>query len=129
MKVGLYIGDIHPSDGGGYTFVVELLSAINRLRKACKHELTICHDGVDDRIARIFPEFPRLHIGREKSSVITVGERIIESTPKVFQRAYRKARPPTALGWEDRMFTRAGIQFLVCLLPWKITSMNIPFAL
>ena len=82
MKVGLYIGDIHPSDGGGYTFVVELLSAINRLRKACSHELTICHDGVDDRIAGMFPEFPRLNIGREKGSVITVGERILESTTK-----------------------------------------------
>ena len=128
MKVGLYIGDIHPSDGGGYTFVVELLSAINRLRKVCSHELTICHDGVDDRIAGMFPEFPRLNIGREKGSVITVGERILESLPTVFQRAYRKARPPTTLGWEDRMFTRAGIQFIVCLLPWKISSMNIPFA-
>jgi len=128
MKVGLYIGDIHPSDGGGYTFVIELLSALNRMRKLCNHELIICHDEGDERIARMFPEFPRLNIGREKGSVITVGERILGSLPTVFQRVYRKVRPPTTLTWEDRVFMRAAIQFIICILPWKVSSMNIPFA-
>ena len=128
MKVGLYIGDIHPSDGGGYTFVIELLSAVNRMRKVCNHELTVCHDGVDERIAQMFPQFPRLNIGREKGSVITVAERILGSLPTAFQRAYRMARPANTITWEDRIFSRAGIQFIICLLPWKISSMNIPFA-
>jgi glycosyltransferase involved in cell wall biosynthesis len=128
MKVGLYIGDIAPSQGGGYTFVFELLSALNRLRKDCKHELIICHDEAGESIARLFPQFPCLNLEREKANVITARERILESLPKLVQRAYRKLRPRAALSWEDRIFTRAGIQFIVCILPWKITSMNIPFS-
>jgi glycosyltransferase involved in cell wall biosynthesis len=99
------------------------------MSKHCRHELIICHDEAGEGMARLFPQFPRINLEREKASVLTANERILESLRKLIQRVYRFVlRPATMLTWEDRLYARAGIQFIVCVLPWKISSMNIPFS-
>ena len=130
MKVGFYIGGVSPTGGGGYTFVVELLAALNRIRRQCNHELLLCYHQTGEGVARLFPELPGLNLDQEKADVLSFAERISEWVPRVARKAYRVAfEPPAKLSWQDRVYSRQGIQFIVRLVPWiPRTGMDIPFA-
>jgi hypothetical protein len=130
MKVGFYIGGVSPTGGGGYTFVVELLAALNRIRRHCNHELLLCYHQTGEGVARLFPELPGLNLDQEKADVLSFAERISEWVPRVARKAYRVAfEPPAKLSWQDRVYSRQGIQFIVRLVPWiPRTGMDIPFA-
>jgi glycosyltransferase involved in cell wall biosynthesis len=117
-----------PSAGGGYTFAVELLAALDSIRRRCGHDLILCHHEAGEGVARLFPEFPCLNLDREKIGVTSFAERLLESMPRLVQKGYRFVFQPRArLSWEDRLYSRRGIQFVIRLVPWNATSMNIPF--
>jgi len=133
MKVGLYIGGgTSPRVGGGHTFVIELLSALDRMRDRCNHELTLCYYKSSEEIARQFTSFPCLNLDAARAEVSSKKERYLERLPNFVQRTYRFVqvrhyRAPVA-SVEDRLYLRAGIQFIVQLNPFAALSTNIPFA-
>src|SRR6516225_4022313 len=133
MKVGLYIGgDTSASVGGGHTFVMELLSALDRMRDRCHHELTLCYYKSSEEIARQFTSFPCLNLDSGRAEVSSKRERYLERLPNFVQRTYRFVqrrhyRAPVA-SVEDQLYLRAGIQFIVQLNPFAALSTNIPFA-
>jgi glycosyltransferase involved in cell wall biosynthesis len=62
MKIGLFIGDNKPTDGGGYTFVENFLAGLSRLRQKAEHELVLCYHRGSESLARQFPEFPAIDL-------------------------------------------------------------------
>jgi glycosyltransferase involved in cell wall biosynthesis len=128
MKVGLYIGGISPTSGGGNTYVTELLAALSRARGDCGHELILCHHRASEHIAQLYPEFRNLNFDDEMIGVLSKWEVFLGLLPVLAQRSYRfVCRPPVTLSWEDRLYSREGIHFIIRLSPWN-ASTNIPFA-
>ena len=78
MKVGIFVGNMSPTEGGAYTLLVDQLSALNRLRKDCGHTLTLYHYQSGESFAMLFPEFSRVNMDSERSSVLSVEEKIAE---------------------------------------------------
>ncbi len=99
------------------------------MRKDIGHELIICYHEGGEGMARRFPQFPRLNLDRERAGVLTTHERLLELFPKWAQKVFRKVAGPTARPhWEDRIYACAGIQYIVCIAPWNLPSMNLPFS-
>jgi len=135
MKVGLLAANMSPAEGGGHTFVFDLLVALGRLRQQCQHELTLCHYQGGAALARSFPEFPNLNLEAERPSVLTQEERLREQHPpwrrrisNVVDRMFSSA-PPTA-PWQDRIYRREGVQFVIPMGPLlEGITVDIPFAM
>jgi len=129
VKTGLFVGNIAPEEGGGFTYVTELLRALEKAGAASAHEFVICHHAAAAECARMFPGFPALDLDRERSSVLSVRERLFSGLPPVLDRVYREAmRPPAQPSWDERLYARHGIEFLVRLIPWNSMTLNVPFA-
>lgn len=129
MKVGLFIGNIAPTDGGGYTFVSDLLRALQHARDGCAHELVICHHANGEKFARMFPAFPALNLDAGKPSVLTVREKLFGLFPEALNRIYHAVfRVPVPPRWDERVYKRHGIQFLIRLVPWNSMTLDVPFA-
>ncbi|HWM49410.1 MAG TPA: glycosyltransferase family 1 protein [Xanthobacteraceae bacterium] len=151
MKIGIFLGTMTATEGGGHTLLHDQLSALGRIRKTCGHELVLCHYNDGEELARTFPEFPRLNIDAERVHVLTEDEKLYERQLKelvIREEKYqwlphvlRHVRyvlflqPPKLLSqpklsWEDRVYQRAGIQFLIRLVPWlEGITMDVPFAM
>lgn len=127
MKVGIYIDAYSPAVGGGYTFVVELLGALQRLRASCGHELVLCYRSSASAISDLFSDFPSINLDSRKFSVLSLSEKAIAILPKRVERICDRIRPP-ATHWIDRIFAREGIQFVIWLAPWNAASLDTPFA-
>jgi glycosyltransferase involved in cell wall biosynthesis len=127
MKVGIYIDAYSPAVGGGYTFVVELLAALDRLRANCGHELVLCYRNSAAAIADRFPDFPTIDLDARKLDVLSPAERLIDILPARFERLRDRIRPP-ATHWFDRVNAKEGIQFVIRLAPWNAGGVDTPFA-
>lgn len=129
MKVGLFVGDIQPTDGGGHGYVVDVLNALQTAKDGSGHEFVICHRSGGAAVARQFASFPALDMDAEKADVLSGKERIFATVPRIVERAFDRAFGTAAVAsWDDRVYARHGIQFLVRLVPWNAMSLNQPFA-
>jgi glycosyltransferase involved in cell wall biosynthesis len=129
MKVGLFVGDIQPTDGGGYVYVADLLRAFEAARDRSVHEFVLCHHSGGTPLARQFPSLPAVNLDIEKSKVLSGKERIFSAMPGIVGRTFdRTFGTAAASNWDDRVYARHNIQFLVRLVPWNAMSLNQPFA-
>jgi glycosyltransferase involved in cell wall biosynthesis len=126
MKVGLVLDNLPPQLGGAYSFVCEVLSALERQRHHSKHELVICHPEAGEGLAKQFPSFPALNLGRAKFANFTNRERYF--APFGLGEP-RRSLDPTDPSWEDRIFVRENFHFLVRLCPvGEPLTVSIPYA-
>jgi glycosyltransferase involved in cell wall biosynthesis len=123
MKVGIFLGNIWPRDGGGYTFVRDLLAALHRGRDTYDHELVLYYQRGGESLVRSFPGFPNVNIDSRKADVLLLIDRLVKYFPKSVERALRGH----TTRWYDRIFAEDGIQF-VLLSPWSPPAMETPFA-
>ena len=129
MKIGLFIGDSAPTDGGGYTFVVELLAALYRLKDRCEHEFVLCHHRGGEHVARLYPAFQTLDLDGRRAVILSPREKLFQHFPKIVERIYGALFHDSAkVSWDERIFADEGIDFLVRLDPWSAMTMNIPYA-
>jgi glycosyltransferase involved in cell wall biosynthesis len=151
LKIGIFLGTMTATEGGGYTILFDQLAALSRISKSCGHELVLCHYKGGEEVARTFPDFPRLNIDAQRDNVLTADEKHYEQQVKLFIAREKKypwlpqvlrhvryalfLRPPVLMSqpttpWEDRVYQQAGIQFLLRLVPWlEGITMDIPFAM
>jgi glycosyltransferase involved in cell wall biosynthesis len=110
MKVGFYIGGPSPHWGGAYTYVIEVVSALNRARHDCDHKLIICHNRYGEEIVRLYPKLASLNVDLERTE-------------------HQEASALKGEGRDD-IYMRNRIQFIVELFPapWSAISASIPFA-
>jgi glycosyltransferase involved in cell wall biosynthesis len=74
MKIGLYLGGISPTDGGGYTLLTDQVSALSRLQRASEHEIILLHQTVGSSFVAQFSEFPSINLDAERLGVRTQSE-------------------------------------------------------
>jgi glycosyltransferase involved in cell wall biosynthesis len=129
MKIGLFIDNVAPAIGGGYTFVVELLSALHQLKDGCEHEFVLCYRRGGEHVARLFPEFQTLALDAHRAAVLSPREKVFQHFPEIVERIYCAIfRVPSKVRWDERIYTREGIDFLIRIDPWSAMTMNIPYA-
>lgn len=129
MKVGLFIGSIAPADGGGYSYVAEVLAALDRSKASSGHDFVLCHHRGGEAVARLFPSFQALGLDAQKASVLSPKEKLFQLFPGVAERLFNRAFfIPAQPSWDERLYVREGIQFLIRLVPWNAMTMNLPFA-
>lgn len=74
MKIGLFLGNMSPTDGGGYTLLTDQLSALRRLQSVRNLDIVLLHDHGSVGLAEMFGEFSRLNINAAKYQVGTQAE-------------------------------------------------------
>jgi glycosyltransferase involved in cell wall biosynthesis len=74
MKIGLFLGNMSPTDGGAYTLLIDQLSALRQLQGIGKHDIVLLHDQSGIGLAEQFSEFPRLNVAATKFQVSTQSE-------------------------------------------------------
>lgn len=127
MKVGLSIGCPQPTDGGGYTFIVELLRALARRQGAHGHDFVLCHENCAP-VAAMFPQMAAIDLIARKAGVLSAAERAFEKLPPFVARGYRRLfNVPTPPSWEDRICIAEGIQFVFRLTPWSSGLSHVPY--
>lgn len=127
MKVGLFVDGIQTTDGGGYTYVLELLAALHRLQDKGGHDFVICHCDAGD-MARLFPGLSTLNLDALRPGVLSPKEKLFRPLPGIVARAFdRLFSVPSKSPCDERIYTREGIQFLIRLVPWHAMTMNLPF--
>ena len=127
MKVGVFIGYTQPTEGGSYTFVVESLTALERMVGKCDHDFVVCHRGCED-IASRFPGLPSVDLNQRKQEILSWQRRLFERYPKLVGRIYRILRLKPMPVWDDeRVYVQEGIQFVLQLFPWETPRHNIPY--
>jgi glycosyltransferase involved in cell wall biosynthesis len=129
LKVGLFIGYTEPTDGGGYTFIVELLSALERIVGQCEHDFVLCHYGCE-AVAHQFPDLTAVDLKRREQQVLGLREHVLERYLQLPERIYRRIfglKP--RVQWEERVYVEEGIQFILRLSPWwgEAPRYNIPY--
>ena len=145
MKVGIFLGAHQPAEGGGYTFLTELLRALERLQPTSAHDLVLCHYHSATETARSLAGFGAIDLDLHRDEVLTQQERIaIEGPPRdPWQvRVKRRLRrligaaaevpppPPPLPSWEERVYRKEGIRFLLRLAPYMDgIPLDIPFAM
>jgi hypothetical protein len=82
LKVGVFIGHTQPTEGGGYTFVVEALTALEQKVGKCNHDFVVCHRGCGD-IASRFPRLPSVDLNQRQQEALTWQGRLSERYPKL----------------------------------------------
>jgi hypothetical protein len=91
LKVGVFIGHTQPTKGGRYTFVVEALTALERMVGKCNHDFVVCHHGCED-IACRFPGLRSVDLNQRKYEILSWQGRLFERYPKLVRRIYRVLR-------------------------------------
>lgn len=129
MKIGLYVGATEPTKGGEYTFIVELLAALERRAGQCSHELVLCHYGCD-AVASRFPRLTAIDLKRRKQRTLYWRERLFDGYPEALQQAFRRIlRLTSKPRWDERVYLEEGIQFILHLLPSEpVPRYDIPYA-
>lgn len=74
MKIGLFLGNMSPTDGGGYTLLTDQLSALSRLQNIRNLDIVLLHDQTSAGLAAQFSEFASLDVGVAKYQVTTRAE-------------------------------------------------------
>ena len=130
MKVGLAVTNLVASQGGAYTFVVEMLKAIERARSTISHELVLCCHGGTPDFANHFSGYV-LDLDAQRATILSFRERFLELLPSILGRLVRRAFPARTPmpSWDERLLRREGIEFIVRLVPWCPVTMDIPYAL
>jgi glycosyltransferase involved in cell wall biosynthesis len=129
MKVGLFVGEIRPTDGGGYVYVAEMLRALSELANRSNHEFVLCHHSGGAAIAREFGAFSSVNLDAERATVQSRKESLLARFPGVVERGFDRIFGTAAsMHWDERVYARYGIEFLVRLVPWNAMTLNIPFA-
>ncbi len=127
MKVGLFIGHVQPTDGGAYTFIVELLAGLERMVGICKHDLVICHNGCEV-VANQFPGLSALDLKRHKPKVLNLCERLFDVSPERLETLYRRIlRLKFKPRWDQQIYLQEGIQFVLQLWPLAAPKFDIPY--
>jgi glycosyltransferase involved in cell wall biosynthesis len=128
VKVGLFVGEIEPTYGGAYTFIIDLLRALAPYHGRSGHEFVLCHFGRGS-IPRML-QLPGIDLSARKESVLSPRERFIRRFPEVVERGYRSLfRPQQKLRWEDRIYLAEGIQFVLRFVSWPPGYNDVPFGL
>jgi len=127
MKVGLFIGNIKATDGGGFTYVSELLRAIGKIAHGVDLEFVVLHYGLQD-VKVISAGLKTLDLLAEKRSVLSKKEIFFTnfrgSLERVWDSVVGGAR---SAPWEARVCDLHGIGFVLRLVPWCSMTMDIPF--
>jgi glycosyltransferase involved in cell wall biosynthesis len=127
LKVGVFIGHSQPTEGGGYTFVVEALTALERMVGKCNHDFVVCHHGCKD-IALRFSGLPSVDLNQRKQESLNWQGLLLERYPKLARRMYRALGLKPMPVWDDeRVYVQEGIQFVLQLYPWQTPRHNIPY--
>lgn len=74
MKIGLFLGNMSPTEGGGYTLLMEQLSAFSRLHRSYGHDIVLLHHAAGSSLAAQFSEFPSINLDAEELGVRTQQE-------------------------------------------------------
>ena len=133
MKIGLFIGGAKPQHGGGFTYIMELLHALERAKAGCGHAFVIVHEDGGREMAERFPAFEAVNLDAERKQAYTAFERLRQRLRVYFSRRLAAYLPPEARMsarpyWEDRVYARQGIEFLLQVQPAVRTTRDIPYA-
>lgn len=127
MRVGLFIGDMRPSDGGGFTFVENLLRLLRAHAAEGAHRFVVCHLG-QPGAAQLAEGFEALDMAAARPGVLSAREQREQRLPGLAVRLWNRFDPaPETLHWHTRVYRAAGIDFVVPLNQWSETSMEVPF--
>src|SRR4051794_22251299 len=74
MKIGLFLGNMSPTEGGGYTLLMDQLSALSRLHRSSGHDIVLLHHTAGSALAAQFSEFPSINLDAERYGVRTQKE-------------------------------------------------------
>ena len=74
MKIGLFLGSMSPTEGGGYTLLIDQLSALSRLHRSYGHEIVLFHHQAGSSLAAQFSEFSSINLDAERVGVRTQQE-------------------------------------------------------
>jgi glycosyltransferase involved in cell wall biosynthesis len=74
MKIGLFLGNMSPTEGGGYTLLMDQLSALSRLRRSSGHDIVLLHHAAGSSFAAQFSEFSTINLDAERRGVRTQQE-------------------------------------------------------
>lgn len=74
MKIGLFLGNMSPTEGGGYTLLMDQLSALSRLHGSCGHDIVLLHHTAGSSIVAQFSEFSSINLDAERLGVRTQRE-------------------------------------------------------
>ena len=129
MKVGLVISGTTPKEGGGFTFVSELLRALSLVKDGCKHEFVIFHRNKVADLAAMFPTFPKVDLYAEAKKLSSLREKLKWfCTRQLLKLNPAALRLPARAGGEERVYAQHNIQFLIQIQPWVMTTLDIPYA-
>src|SRR5260370_35665508 len=118
MRVGLVVEDIAPTDGGGYTFVRELLAALLPLQPATQHEFVVVHSNGGRPTTDLVSGASALDLDSQRATVMTFEEQLLGLMPaRLRAAAARLKRSSATPRWDQRVYVREGIEFLVRLAP------------
>src|ERR1700720_133293 len=127
MKIGLFIGNIRPTDAGGLTYVAELLREFGRLEGASKHQFILFHYA-NSEVARLAGKLPRINLLAEKRTVFSRKEGFLERLPGIVGQTWDRAfKVPRSLPWDAHVFRKHGVEFVLRLVPWHAMTMDVPF--
>ncbi|WP_271617365.1 glycosyltransferase family 4 protein [Bradyrhizobium sp. CCBAU 51745] len=74
MKVGLFLGNMSPTEGGAYTLVVNQLTALSRLYESCGHTIVLFYRKKGEALAAQFGKFPSVNLDAQRFGVKTQQE-------------------------------------------------------
>src|SRR5882724_11439196 len=74
MKIGLFLGNMSPTEGGGYTLLMDQLLALSRLHRSSGHDIVLLHHSAGSSLAAQFSEFPSINLDAERLGVRTQQE-------------------------------------------------------
>jgi glycosyltransferase involved in cell wall biosynthesis len=128
MKVGLVVEDAAPTDGGGYTFIRELLAALLPLQGSIEHEFIVCHRNGSRIAAELACGSAVVDLDRQRSTVMTLDEQMLGLLPgRLRRKAARFRRWSGSPRWDERVYLREGIEFLLRLAPYGDVTKDIPY--
>ena len=74
MKIGLFLGNMSPTEGGGYTLLMDQLSALSRLHRSCGHDIVLLHHAAGSSLAAQYSDFSSINLDAERLGVRTQQE-------------------------------------------------------
>ena len=107
MKIGLFLGNMSPTEGGAYTLLIDQLSALNRIRESCGHDIVLFHHQAGSSLAEQFSEFPSVNLDAERFGVRSQQEldRLLllqKERREAEKEAQKKQREQEDLQWQEQ---------------------------
>jgi glycosyltransferase involved in cell wall biosynthesis len=129
MKVGLVVEDVSPTDGGGYTFIREVLAALLAVQGSTEHELIVFYRHRSPIAAELLVRGSNaVDLDALRPMVMTFDEQVVRLLPAGLRRVAARLRRSSARPrWDERVYLREGIEFLVHLAPHGGITKDIPY--